>query len=290
MRKKSLSLEKEYRAWAGSRNRLLTLCSLMEDQFQEERITIQQEYDQRIQGLDQEEAGLSDADKASGSQPERLRDARRLAKERREKELDRLRARLAITDEENEETRDYASELVDEYDFRFASRISISCSSWDTARTCSVNISNSPYGNVRLTVSGDTPWVRATFGTLEKELRKGRPWWSLLRHDAVFFVVVVTVAASATLAITGIVSVTPLSSLFGDFAWVAIWALFGALMFATVPATNWLMTRLFPNFEVLDPDAVTGRKKFSRAMGLAVGGFVVLVTVLQGLAWILDRL
>jgi hypothetical protein len=219
----------------------------MEAQFQEEREEIHREYDQKMQSLDRDEAELSATGGVSDGRLDMFKDARRSAEENRDRELNRLRTVLAITDNENEETRDYASELIDEHDFHFASRIDISCSSWRTAsRRCSINISNSPYGHVRLTVSGDTPWVRAAFGALEKELRKGRPWWNLIRNEAVLVVIAVGIAASATLAVTGIVSITPLNDAFGDFRLVAIWALFGVLAFATLPATNWLVTRLFP--------------------------------------------
>jgi len=290
MRKKSLSLEKEYRAWAGSRQSLLALCSLMEDQFQGERGKIRREYDQRVQRRDREEAELSNAGETPDGRLEMLRDARRSAEETRDKELGFLRTRLAVTDEENEETRDYASDLIDDHDFHSTRRVSISCSSRGTGRTCSISISNSPYGNVRLTVSGDTPWVRTAFGALEQELRKERPWWGVVRHDAAFPVIAVGLAVSATLAVAGIVSITPLIGISGDLQFFALAALLFVLLFATLPATNWLMTRLFPSFEVRDPDAATGRKAFSRATGLAVGGFVALVTVLQGIAWMLDHL
>ncbi|HEX6676521.1 MAG TPA: hypothetical protein VF486_16030 [Actinomycetes bacterium] len=291
MRKTSLSLEKDCRTWAGSRQALLALCSLIEAQFQEDREEIRREYDQRMQALDREEAELSSAGEVSDGRLEMFKDARRSAEENTDRELNHLRTILAITDDENEETRDYTSELIDEHDFRLAARIDISCSSWSTGSgRCSIHISNSPFGHVRLTVSGDTPWVRAAFGALEKELKRRRPWWHLLRHEAVFFALALGIAASATLALTGIASMTPLNDMLGDFRWVAVWILFSVLAFASVPATNWLATRLFPNFEIRDPDVVTSRKRFSRIAGLAVGGFVALVTILQGLAWILDRL
>ena len=263
MRKKSLSLEKEYCAWAGSRQSLLALCSLMEDQFQGERGKIRREYDQRVQRRDREEAELSNTGETPDGRLEMLRDARRLAEEARDQELNFLRTRLAITDEENDETRDYATELIDEHDFHLTRRISISCSSWGTGRTCSISISNKPYGNVRLTVSGDSPWVRAAFGALEKELRKGRPWWSVVRHDVAFPVIGVGLAVSATLAVAGIVSIIPLIDVSGDLRFFSVAPLLFVLLFATFPATNWLVTRLFPSFEVRDPDAVTGGKKFS---------------------------
>jgi hypothetical protein len=291
MRKTSLSLDKRFGAWAGSRQDLLALSRLMEAQFEEERAEIHRRHDERLQSLDREEAYLSSTGVVSEERAEMLKDARRSADESRTRDLDGLRVELSITDNENEQTRDYLDELIDEYDFRFASRVGISCNSWTPiSRRCSIDVSNGPFGRVTLTVSGDTPWVRAAFGALEKELRKRRPWWSFVRHESLLYVVPFAIAASISLALAGLVAITPLKGPINDFLVPGAVVLFALLVFASMPATDWLMTRLIPNFEIRDPDVPSARKKLSRLVSLGVGGFLILVAILQGIAWILDQL
>jgi len=208
MRKTSLRLDRDYGAWAGTRQDLLALGRVMEAQFNDERERVLQAYEDEKNLLDQEEAELLTEEEASESALERIKHQRQSAEETKDRRLNGLRAVLEVTDRENEDTRDAIDDMLDEYEFQQAHRVYLSCESWETSRRCSIRASNSWVGEVNLSVSGDTPWVRSAFGAIEKEVRKRRPWWTFLRHMISYFSITIAVAFGTALAVSALITVT----------------------------------------------------------------------------------
>jgi hypothetical protein len=185
---------------------------------------------------------------------------------------------------ETGEIRNHYEKLLSQHDLNGVTSVTFSC--YSGKRSCNLYLSNNILG-CRLRLSGDRGWVPGAMRAIDDEMRRNRAWWSALRKSRTGVVITLLVAIAAFGSFLGALSLLKnLVSLSGSAETVVVVG--GSIgVTAGVAALVWAARLAFPAFEVREPGRSTTRRKVSRVIGVLAGGFLGLVSVAQGIAWLL---
>jgi hypothetical protein len=271
-----LPKEEPIRAWAGDRDDLVQLGDVMDELFVQER----------EQALEQVRAELSQLSTRNILGRETKASKERSA-QREHQAINSWQVKLEAKDHQGRARKGDCRHLLEKVDFEETSGLTFSCSVRN--RNCSVTLANGGSQNSSLKVSGDPQWALSALSNLREQLNKQRPGWSFLRNGWVGLF---------------LYSVFMISAFFAWFSasdWVdsnysseAMWwaafigipiAFIGIFTFGTI-----IYSKTFPAFEIREPGRTSRRRRVAQTIGGIVGALVVLLTIVQGVITISDRI
>jgi hypothetical protein len=266
----SFTEEKTFGAWSGTREDLRRLGQTIEELFEDEVTRTREEYEHLT---------------ASGPIRSAVRRLfrRQPAQDIGEQLAEMSRVSLQVERESGEITNHY-EKLLSQHDLTGVRGVTFSC--YLGKRGCTLYLNNNILG-CRLRLSGERGWVPGAMRAIEDEMRRNRAWWSALRKPGTGVVITVLIAIAAFGSFLGALTLLEnLISLSGSAETVVV--IGGSIaVTAGVAALVWAARLAFPAFEVREPGRSTTRRKLSRLIGVLAGGFLGLVSVAQGIAWLL---
>jgi hypothetical protein len=254
-RKKSHDEVYAIKAWFGTARDLINLAEIINSQFGEQRDA----HTASVKGqLDKEHRILVRL-------PLVGRRTRRDHEEKLQQSIDSFTVRIVCRDANGDSVALAFKELTPEDEiFRTAHRVAIGMDGGTD--TCLVRFSKDGALRNQLAVSGPPGWAFTTKSTIVRAINDKRPAWWIIR-DLRFYA---PIAVLFSIALIGI-GATRKHIAFTVIYFIAAYVLpfFGW----------WVIGKIFPSFEIQDPDRPNIRRRWSRAAGVIGGILVTLSTI-----------